>query len=48
MASNPEHIKSNVQLDFSISDDDMAVLSCIGQDSGDESWWPVFSKKKQL
>jgi len=47
-SSNPEHIKSNVQLDFSISDDDMAVLSCIGQDYGDESWWPVFSKKKQL
>jgi diketogulonate reductase-like aldo/keto reductase len=47
-SSNPEHIKSNVQLDFSISDDDMAVLSCIGQDYGDDSWWPVFSKKKQL
>lgn len=47
-SSNPEHIKSNVQLDFSISDDDMAVLSCIGQDYGDESWWPVFSKKKQF
>lgn len=46
-SSNPEHIKSNAQLDFSISDEDMAVLSRIGQDYGDDSWWPVFSKKKQ-
>lgn len=47
-SSNPEHIKSNVQLDFTISDEDMAVLAGIGQDYGDDSWWPVFSKKKQL
>lgn len=46
-SSNPEHIKSNAQLDFSISDEDMAVLSRIGQDYGDDSWWPVFSKKKK-
>ena len=31
-SSNPEHIKSNVQLDFTISDEDMAILSGIGQD----------------
>ena len=47
-SSNPDHIKSNVQLDFTISDQDMAVLAGIGQDYGDDSWWPVFSKKKQL
>ena len=47
-SSNPDHIKSNVQLDFSITDEDMAVLAGIGQDYGDDSWWPVFSKKKQL
>ena len=47
-SSNPDHIKSNVQLDFTITDKDMAVLAGIGQDYGDDSWWPVFSKKKQL
>ena len=47
-SSNPNHIKSNVQLDFTITDKDMAVLAGIGQDYGDDSWWPVFSKKKQL
>ena len=47
-SSNPDHIKSNVQLDFTISNEDMAVLAGIGQDYGDDSWWPVFSKKKQL
>jgi len=47
-SSNPEHIRSNVQLDFTISDEDMAALSRIGQDYGEDSWWPVFSKKKQV
>lgn len=47
-SSNPEHIKSNSQLDFTISDKDMAELSSVGQDYGDDSWWPVFSKKKQI
>ena len=31
-SANPEHIKSNAQLDFTISDEDMAILSGIGQD----------------
>jgi len=31
-SANPEHIKSNAQLDFTISDEDMAILSNIGQD----------------
>ena len=47
-SSNPEHIKSNIQLDFTISDEDMITLAGIGQDYGDDSWWPVFSKKKQV
>lgn len=47
-SSNPEHIKSNVQLDFTISDEDMIALAGIGQDYGNDSWWPVFSKKKQV
>ena len=47
-SSNPEHIKSNTSLDFVISDEDMVLLAGIGQDYGDDSWWPVFSKKKQI
>ena len=47
-SSNPGHIKSNTLLDFVISDEDMAHLAGIGQDYGDDSWWPVFSKKKQI
>lgn len=46
-SSNPEHIKSNVQLGFTISDEDMSLLSGIGQDYGDDSWFPVFSGKKR-
>jgi len=30
-SANPEHIKSNAQLDFTISDEDMAILSGIGR-----------------
>ena len=47
-SSNPDHIKSNTLLDFVISDEDMVLLAGIGQDYGDDSWWPVFSKKKQI
>ena len=47
-SSNPEHIRSNVQLDFTISDDDMVALEDMGQDYGEDSRWPVFSGRKQL
>ena len=47
-SSNPDHIRSNVQLDFTISDEDMAMLAGIGQDYGADSWFPVFSGKKQV
>lgn len=47
-STNPDHIRSNVQLDFTISDEDMAALESIGQDYGEDSRWPVFSRKKQL
>lgn len=47
-SSNPDHIRSNVQLDFTISDEDMALLAGIGQDYGADSWFPVFSGKKQV
>lgn len=30
-SANPEHIKSNAQLDFTISDEDMAILTGIGR-----------------
>ena len=43
----PDHIRSNVQLDFTISEEDMAMLEDIGQDYGADSRWPVFSRKKQ-
>ena len=47
-SSNPDHIRSNAQLDFTISDEDMLLLESIGQDYGADSRFPVFSKKKQL
>lgn len=47
-SSNPDHIRSNTQLDFTISDDDMKLLESIGQDYGTDSRFPVFSKKKQV
>lgn len=47
-SSNPEHIRSNVQLGFTISDEDMTALQSIGQDYGEDSRWPVFSGKKQI
>ena len=47
-SSNPEHIRSNVQLDFTISNEDMAALESIGQDYGEDSRWPVFSGKRQV
>ena len=47
-SSNPDHIRSNVQLDFTISQEDMAGLENIGQDYGEDSRCPVFSRKKKL
>lgn len=47
-SSNPDHIRSNVQLGFTISEEDMAILAGLGQDYGADSWFPVFSGKKQV
>jgi len=47
-SSNPEHIRSNAELGFTISDEDMAALERIGQDYGEDSRWPVFSGRKQV
>jgi diketogulonate reductase-like aldo/keto reductase len=46
-SANPDHIRSNAELGFTISDADMAALEDIGQDYGADSRWPVFSRKKQ-
>ncbi|UEJ82401.1 aldo/keto reductase [Brachybacterium halotolerans subsp. kimchii] len=42
--ANPEHMRSNAQLDFEISEKDMTTLrSMKGQDYGESSAFPVFS-----
>jgi diketogulonate reductase-like aldo/keto reductase len=42
--ANPEHMQSNAQVDFVISDEDMDVLRGIRmQDYGDHSYFPVYS-----
>lgn len=44
--SNPEHMKSNAELDFVISDEDMEILKQIKPlDYGDASVFPVFGGK---
>lgn len=44
--ANPEHMKSNAELDFVISDEDMAVLKGINfKDYGEFSGFPVFNGK---
>lgn len=45
-SSNPDHIRSNAQLDFTISDSDMQKLESIGQDYGSDSRFPVFSERR--
>lgn len=47
-SSNPEHIRSNVRLNFTISHEDMLALENLGQDYGEDSRWPVFSGRKQV
>ena len=44
--SNPEHMRSNADLDFTISDDDMDALRGLHiRDYGDDSVFPVYSGK---
>ena len=44
--SNPEHMKSNAELDFVISDEDMEILKQVKPlDYGDASVFPVFGGK---
>lgn len=46
-SENPEHIKSNAQVDFKISNEDMEILKNAEHisDYGDSSFFPVFSGK---
>ena len=45
-ASSEGHIKDNAQLDFEISKEDMIELIKLNEiDYGEDSFWPVFSKK---
>jgi diketogulonate reductase-like aldo/keto reductase len=42
--ANPEHMRSNAQVDFTISDDDMDVLRSLqARDYGEHSGFPVYS-----
>lgn len=45
--ANPEHIKANADVDFSISDEDMKMLENVEKikDYGEYSFFPVFSGK---
>ena len=44
--ANPEHMRSNAEVDFVISDEDMATLQDLhDQDYGDASAFPVYSGK---
>ena len=44
--ANPEHMRSNAQVDFVISETDMAALQHLHhQDYGDSSAFPVYSGK---
>lgn len=45
-SANPEHMKSNSEIDFEISDEDMEILKQVkGLDYGDASAFPVFGGK---
>lgn len=46
--TNPDHLRSNIALDFTISDADMAALKMIDGDTdyGQASAFPVFGKKR--
>ncbi len=42
--ANPDHMRTNAQVDFEISDDDMETLKRMEhiKDYGDQSFWPVY------
>lgn len=46
-SSNPDHIRSNAALDFTLSDEDMRLLADIEQDYADDARFPVFGRKRR-
>lgn len=46
--ANPDHMRSNADLDFTISDADMARLRGVGIDYGKARAFPVFGKKRRI
>jgi diketogulonate reductase-like aldo/keto reductase len=42
--ANPDHMCTNAQVDFEISDEDMETLKGMEhiKDYGDQSFWPVY------
>jgi diketogulonate reductase-like aldo/keto reductase len=45
--ANPGHMRANADLDFTISDADMATLRGVGIDYGEARAFPVFGKKRR-
>jgi diketogulonate reductase-like aldo/keto reductase len=44
--ANPDHMRSNAEVDFSISDEDMEALRTLDeQDYGEHTAFPVYSGK---
>lgn len=46
-SSNPDHIRSNAQLGFTLSDEDMRLLADLEQDYADDARFPVFGRKRK-
>ena len=46
--ANPDHMRANADLDFAISDADMATLRGVGIGYGEARAFPVFGKKRQI
>ena len=46
--ANPDHMRANAELDFTISEADMATLRGVGIDYGEARAFPVFGKKRQI
>ena len=46
-SANPDHMRANADLDFTISEADMATLKGVGIDYGEARAFPVFGKKRR-
>src|SRR3712207_6964011 len=46
--ANPEHMRSNAELDFVLSNDDMGILrDMVIRDYGEHAMFPVFSRSEE-